>query len=154
MDGAYFYLPTLSEYKILENLNIIPLFDEGNNFCVVAYNDNIKKIIRFELENDKIYKDYGLKWQLLFFDLMFQYFEDQIDDHLNIEKFISVGNKIGFQHSEQLFHLLNLPVEKYNVKYENVEIWKKKSLKRVGNMVNKNKSSGNKNRRSKTNNNK
>jgi len=131
VDGAYFYLPTLSEYKILENLNIIPLFDEGNNFCVVAYNDNVKKIIRFELENDKIYKDYGFNWQLLFFDIMFQYFEDQIDDHLSIVKFISVGNKIGFQYSDRLFHLLNLPVEEYNIKYENVEIWKKEIAKEL-----------------------
>jgi len=63
VDGAYFYLPTLSEYKILENLNIIPLFDEGNNSCVVQSIENFKKVIRLDLEIAKFTKNNAFTWR-------------------------------------------------------------------------------------------
>ncbi len=58
-DGAYFYLPTIANYKILKGLNIIPIYDEGESFRVFGYTDTIHKIFHFELENDEIYNDYG-----------------------------------------------------------------------------------------------
>ena len=126
VEGAYFYLPQISNYKILESFNVVPIFDEGEIFCVFLYNENIKKIIRFSLENDSIYKEYGLNWNLLLFDIMFQYFEDQIDNGLSLEKFINVGNKIGFEYSEKLFRLLNIPIKDYNDKSENIDLGKQK----------------------------
>lgn len=62
VDSAYYYLPTISNYKILKNLNIIPIFGEGDTFWVFGYNDRIQKIFYFELENDKIYRNYGTNW--------------------------------------------------------------------------------------------
>lgn len=91
----------------------------------------IKKIIRFSLENDSIYKDYGLNWNMLLLDIMFQYFEDQIDNDLFLEKFTDIGKQIGFEYSETLFHLLNIPIEDYNDKYENVELWKQEIAEKL-----------------------
>lgn len=126
VDSAYFYLPQISNYKILESFNVVPIFDEGEIFCVFIYNENIRKIIRFSLEHDSVYEDYGINWNLLLLDIMFQYFEDQIDNDLSLENFVNVGNKIGFEYSEKLFHLLNIPIEDYNDKSENIDLWKQK----------------------------
>jgi len=131
VDSAYFYLPQISNYKILESFNVVPIFDEGEIFCVFIYNENIKKIIRFSLENDSIYKDYDLNWNMLLLDIMFQYFEDQIDNDLFLEKFTDIGKQIGFEYSETLFHLLNIPIEDYNDKYENAELWKQEIAEKL-----------------------
>ena len=42
VDSAYFYLPQISNYKILESFNVVPIFDEGEIFCVFIYNENKK----------------------------------------------------------------------------------------------------------------
>ena len=124
IEGAYFYLPTISNYKILNGLNIIPIYCEGESFRVFGYNKTVQKIFHFELENDEIYNEYGTNWNLLFLDIMFQYFNDDIENGLNIEKFIKVGNKLGFEKSEALYKLLDISVEDYNKKYNEMEKWK------------------------------
>lgn len=124
VEGAYFYLPRIANYNILSNQNVVPVFDEGETFCVVIYDDIKAKIIRFELENDSIYDDYDLNWDHLLFDIMFQYFEDEADGDLDLERFKEVADKIGFDYAEPLFNALNIPVEEYNKRYEELENWK------------------------------
>ena len=124
VDGAYFYFPTISNYKILNELNIIPIYDEGESFRVFGYNDSIQKIFHFELENDEIYNDYGTNWNLLFLDILFQYFNDDIEDGLDIMTFKKVGDKLGFEKSESLYKLLDIPVDEYNKKYDRLKEWK------------------------------
>ncbi|WP_101448645.1 hypothetical protein [Aquimarina sp. MAR_2010_214] len=124
VDGAYFYFPTISNYKILNGLNIIPIYDEGESFRVFGYNDSIQKIFHFELENDEVYDNYGTNWNLLFLDIMFEYFNDDIEDELDITKFKEIGEKLGFNKSETLYKLLNIPVDEYNEKYNDLEKWK------------------------------
>ena len=124
VDGAYFYFPTLANYEILSGLNIIPIYDEGETFRVFGYNESIQKIFQFELENDKIYRDYGTNWKLLLFDIMFQYYEDDIEGTLNIKTFKKVGDKIGFNKSESLYKLLDIPLEDYKERYNEIEKWK------------------------------
>ena len=124
VDGAYFYFPKILNYKIFNGLNIIPIYDEGESFRVFGYNDSIKKIFHFELENDEIYNDYKTNWNLLFLDIMFQYFNDVIEDGLDITTFKKVGDKLGFDKSETLFKLLNIPVDQYNENYNEVDKWK------------------------------
>ncbi|WP_299677144.1 hypothetical protein [uncultured Tenacibaculum sp.] len=131
VDGAYFYFPTISNYQILSGLNIIPIFDEGETFRVFGYNESVKKIFHFELENDQIYTEYGTNWNLLLFDIMFQYFEDDIDEKLNLETFKKVGDKIGFDKSESLYELIDIPLEEYNEKYEELEKWKKEIAEKL-----------------------
>lgn len=131
VNGAYFYLPTISDYKILKGLNIIPIFDEGESFRVFAYNDSIQKIFHFELENDQIYNDYGTNWNLLFLDIMLQYFEDEIEQNLNIETFKKVGGKLGFDKSESLFKLLDIPLNEYNEKHKTMGQWKSDLAKKL-----------------------
>ncbi|WP_106793888.1 hypothetical protein [Aquimarina sp. Aq78] len=131
VDGAYFYFPTISNYKILNGLNIIPIYDEGESFRVFGYNDSIQKIFHFELENDEVYDDYGTNWNLLFLDIMFEYFNDDIEDELDITKFKEVGGKLGFEKSEILYKLLDIPVDEYNEKYNGLEKWKKELAKKL-----------------------
>lgn len=131
VDGAYFYFPTISNYKILSGLNIIPIYDEGGSFRVFGYNESTQKIFHFGLENDEIYTDYGTNWNLLLFDIMVQYFEDDIDEKLNIETFIKVGNKLGFNKSESLYKLLDIPLEEYNERYNEMEKWKKEIAEKL-----------------------
>ena len=115
----------------MNGLNIIPIYDEGESFRVFGYNELTQKIFHFELENDQIYTDYGTNWNLLLFDIMFQYFEDDIDEKLNIETFKKVGNKLGFDKSESLYKLLDIPLEEYNERYNEIEKWKKEIAKKL-----------------------
>ena len=125
VEGAYFYLPQISDYEILKGLNIIPIYDEGDSFRVFGYNDTTQKIFHFELENDEIYDDYGNNWNLLLLDIMIEYFDDDIDDEINIETFKKVGDQLGFDKSESLFKLLLPSKEEYNEKYSNLDLWRK-----------------------------
>ncbi len=59
VDSAYFYLPTIKDYKVLKGLNIIPIYNSGETFCIFGYNSSIQKIFQFKLEYDEIYNDYG-----------------------------------------------------------------------------------------------
>ena len=131
VDGAYFYFPTISNYQILKGLNIIPIFDEGTTFRVFGYNESVQKIFHFELENDQIYTEYGTNWNLLLFDIMFQFFEDDKDEKLDLETFKRVGKKLGFDQSESLYELLDIPLAEYNEKYEELEKWKKEIAEKL-----------------------
>lgn len=123
-DGAYFYLPQILDYKIIRNQNIIPIFSCGESFYVFTFNKHTERIIHFELENDAIYTDYGNNWNVLLMDIMIQYFEDKIDNGIENDDFKRVGKKIGFHKSENLFKLLNIPIEEYNNKYDQKEKWR------------------------------
>jgi len=130
VDGAYYYLPTIADYNILKGLNIIPIYDEAESFTMFGYNDDEQKIFHFELENNQIYREYGTNWSLLLFDIMFQYFENNIDD-INSKAFLEVGKKIGFIKAEQLFKLLNVPSDKYPENYSQIQKWKKELVKKL-----------------------
>ncbi len=123
-DGAYFYLPTLLNYKILRGKKIVPVFDCGESFTVLIIDHESEHIIKFELENDEIYIDYEKNVDLLLMDIMIDYFDDHIDDEIDLDHYISTGSKIGFKKSEDLFHLRNLPIYEYNSKSEDVENWR------------------------------
>ncbi len=131
VDGAYFYFPTIANYEILSGLNIIPIYDEGETFRVFGYNESIQKIFHFELENDQIYTDYGTNWNLLLFDIMFQYFEDDIDEKLDLETFKKVGKELGFDKSESLYKMVDIPLDEYNEKYKELEKWKKEIAEKL-----------------------
>jgi hypothetical protein len=96
-----------------------------------GYNDSIQKIFHFELENDEIYMDYGINWTLLLFDIMFQYFVDDIEEKLSIETFKKVGDKLGFDKSESLYKLLYIPLDEHNEKYKEVDKWKKEITEKL-----------------------
>ena len=132
VDSAYFYLPTIANYTILEGLQIIPIYNEGESFYVFGYNDTVQKIFYFALENDEIYKDYGTNWNLLLLDILFQYFEDEIERNLTIETFKKVGDQLGFHESEMLYKLLDIPVDAYNEKYEELDKWKNEIAETLG----------------------
>ena len=83
-----------------------------------------QKIIHFELENDEVYIDYGLNWQLLLMDILINFFELKVEDGLNSATFCAVGDHVGFERSLQLFDLLNIPVHEYNQKFEHMEAWR------------------------------
>lgn len=124
VDGAYYYFPLISNYKILNGLNIIPIYNEGESFHVYGYNSSIQKIFHFALENDAYINEYGRNWDLLILDIMFQYFNDDIENGLDIRTFKKVGDKLGFDKSEILYKLLDVPVDEYNEKYNEPNKWK------------------------------
>jgi len=131
VDGAYFYLPTILNYKILNGKQIVPVFSCGESFTVLLIDIEIEHIIKFELENDEIYNDYGTNVDLMLMDIMIDYFDDHIDDEIDLENYISVGLKIGFKKSEALFHLRNLSIEDYNSKSEDIEKWRAEIAKEL-----------------------
>ncbi len=128
-EGAYFYLPTISNYEILKGLIVVPIYGEGETFWVLGYNDKVQKIIHFELENDEIYTDYGNNWDLLLMDIMTQYFEDKIG--ITNEDFKRIGKRLAFQQAESLFTLLSIPLEEYKAKYNEKEKWRIEIAKKL-----------------------
>ena len=124
VEGAYFYLPTILNYKILNGKRIVPIFDCGESFTVLIVDNETERIIKFELENDKVYKNYEKNVDLMLMDIMIDYFDDNIDNEIDLEKYISVGTRIGFEKSEKLFDLRNLSIDDYNSKSENIENWR------------------------------
>lgn len=58
------------------------------------------------------------------FSLTIDFFDDHIEDEIDLEKFIYVGSKIGFKKSQIYFHLRNLPIADYNTKSENLVNWR------------------------------
>lgn len=131
VEGAYFYLPTILSYTILNGKSILPIYGSGESFWVLIDDNESQKIIKFELECDQIYTDYGDNWELLLMDIMIEYFDDHIDDEIGIEKFQSVANKIGFNKSEALFRLRNLSIDEYNEKSEDMEQWRNEIAKEL-----------------------
>ena len=130
-DGAYFYIPIISNYEIIIGHEITPIYDCGDSFCVLAIKDNTKRIIYFELENDEIYRDYGLNWALVLLDIMIDYFDFAIDDGMTIQEFEAVGEKIGFGKSKELFLLRNLSTEEYNANFSDDEKWRQEIAEKL-----------------------
>ncbi|KFE97625.1 hypothetical protein [Chryseobacterium luteum] len=124
VDNAYFYLPTILDYEILNGKRIVPIFSCGESFMVLILDNETEKIIYFELENDQVYKDYGRNIDLMLMDIMINYFDDHIDDEIVLGKYISIGERIGFEKSKELFQLRNLSIDDYNSKAENIENWR------------------------------
>jgi hypothetical protein len=102
----------------------VPIFSCGESFTILVFDNETEKIVYFELENDQIYKDYGKNVDLMLMDIMIEYFDDHIDDEIILKNYISVGSKIGFEKSEELFQLRNLPIDDYNLKSYDMENWR------------------------------
>ncbi|WP_316828917.1 hypothetical protein [Pedobacter miscanthi] len=129
VDGAYFYLPGIINYEILKDKYVVPIYSSGESFYMILYDEKTQNIIHFELENDQVYEDYSNNWELLLMDIMIVYFDDHIDDELSIEDFISLGNKIGFEKSKDLFQFRNIPIEDYYIKSEKAKEWRNEIAK-------------------------
>ena len=123
-EGAYHYFPSISNYEILKDCKVTPIFDQGESFWAVANTDDQARIIHFELEKDEVYQDFGLNWNLLLLEIMIDYYDFAIIDEITLEEFESVGNQIGFEQSRELFHLRNLSVEDYNSKFKDDKKWR------------------------------
>jgi hypothetical protein len=130
-DSAYFYFPKIANYQILKDLNVIPIYNCGETFYVLTYNQDLKRIIKFELERDEIYKNYGLNWNLLLLDIMIDYFDSEIEDELSLKEFQSVGEKLGFMQSKELYTLRNLSIEEYNAKFSDDKNWRLEIAKKI-----------------------
>ncbi|WP_158973529.1 hypothetical protein [Cellulophaga sp. L1A9] len=120
--GAYFYFPTM-DYKIFSGFEITPIFDSGETFYALFENNNMSKIVKFELENDEIYFDYGQNWNLLLLSIMIDLFDQYLEDEISENRFIEIGNKIGFEKSSELFNLRDLSVEELNEKFKDNKKW-------------------------------
>lgn len=124
VENAYFYLPTISDYEILKNKVVVPIYDSATSIWVLLKSENESNIVYFEIEQDEVYQNYGVNWDLLLLDIMIQYFDDEIDSGLSLEKFAEVGEKIGFEKSKELFNLRNLSNEEYNLKFQDEKSWR------------------------------
>jgi len=52
---------------------------------------------------------------------MIQFYEDDLDEVLDVESFKKVGDQLGFNQSETLYKLLDISVEEYNEKYNDMD---------------------------------
>ncbi|QWX82525.1 hypothetical protein H0I23_08540 [Cellulophaga sp. HaHaR_3_176] len=121
--GAYFYFPTM-DYKIFSGFEVTPIFNCGEEFYALFEKNDIRKIVRFELENDEIYSDYGLNWNLLLMDILWRYFDLALEEDDSMSLFCSVGKRLGFLYSEKLYQCLNIPSDEISIKLENKKKWK------------------------------
>lgn len=128
---AYSYIPKISNYKIISNFEVTPIYGCEETFVVLLSKNENSKIIKFELESDEIYKDYGLNWDLLLLEIMIDYFDFTIDDEISIAEFESVGNKIGFKHSKELYELRNLDTKEYNDRLDDDEAWREEIAQKL-----------------------
>ena len=131
-DGAYFYFPTITDYKIIADSTITPIYDCGETFHALVCQGNASRIIYFELEQDEIYKDYGLNWQLLLMNIMIEYFDSAVEDGISEDAFCLVGSKIGFSKSKELFWLCNVSVEEYNHQLADGSRWRMEIAQKLG----------------------
>lgn len=123
-EGAYFYFPTMTEYTIFTDVEVTPIFDCGENFYALFEKDNGSEIVEFELENDEIYTHYGLNWNLLILDVMWDYFDFAIEEDDSLKLFCAVGEKLGFPYSEKLYELLDITGEEISIKMQDRKKWK------------------------------
>ena len=121
--GAYFYFPTM-DYKIFSGFEVTPIFYHGEEFYALFEKNKVGKIVRFELENDEIYSDYRLNWNLLLMDILWDYFDLAIEEDNSMALFCSVGEKLGFLYAEKLYQCLNIPSDERSIKLENQKKWK------------------------------
>jgi hypothetical protein len=129
-EGAYFYLPGIEkQYKILEGFNIVPICDgsNGDSFYVLLFNENETKYVRFELECDEIYCDYGPVFSLLLADIVIEFYE--FADDLSSEEIAEIGLKLGLKASKLLLNELDA-AESAGTRstFEKDQLWKKEKL--------------------------
>ena len=98
--GAYHYLPSLKNYSIYKGYNIVPICDvgQGDSFYTLLFNDHEQKIIYSEIEQDKVYVDYGLNYQAFIVKELIHYY-DLLDDEeaKNREEVIEKIRNLGVQ---------------------------------------------------------
>ncbi len=82
-EGAYYYLPTISEYAIFEGYEVIPIGDvsQGDSFFTLLSNNLEQKIIYSEIEQDEIYLNFGMNFKLFSAHLLINYYELMDDIH-------------------------------------------------------------------------
>ena len=122
--GAYFYFPTMTDYQIFSEVEVTPIFDCDETFYALFEKEKVSKIVRFELENDEIYTDYGLNWNLLLLDVLWSYYDVAIEEKSSKALFCAVGKQLGFKSSEKLFQLLHIPEEELEKKMNTEGDWK------------------------------
>jgi|GEM_PF-2397763 len=64
--------------------------------------------------------------------ILIEYFNNKIDDNINLEEFCDVGNKIGFKKSQELFELRNIPIEVSNEKFDEAVKWRNQITEQLG----------------------
>ncbi|MBW1294845.1 hypothetical protein [Aquimarina litoralis] len=118
------------DYKILKRYNIVPIYEIGAGdagYYIYAFNDEEKRIIWFDLEMDEENKDYGENFQLLLFEKMIDYYEDQeIEDDFNINSFCTYGDLICFNYSTEVYEKMKKIDPSIRKSYAEFEKWKKK----------------------------
>lgn len=129
---AYSYLAGMAHYKILSGKTVVPLFGNGTYLHALVTDKNSSNILCFEVENDEVYRDFGLNWQLLMFNILFDYFELHADEGLTRDQFIERGTELGFHFPSGLFELIDLPIEEYNERYEDLDNWKMEIARTLG----------------------
>jgi hypothetical protein len=123
-DAAYFYIPMILNYQILQGKHVVPIYCEGESFYVLVHSGGEGRIIFFELENDEVCRDYSLNWGLLQMDILFQYFDDNADKGVDSEVFLEIAQQLGFEKGVELYKQLNISDEEYNLKFPELENWK------------------------------
>ena len=123
-DAAYFYIPMILNYQILQGKHVVPIYCEGESFYVLVHSGGEGRIIFFELENDEVYRDYCLNWGLLQMDILFQYFDDNAEKGVDLKVFLEIAQQLGFEKGEELYKKLNITDEEYNLKFPELENWK------------------------------
>ena len=133
-EGFYFYLPpVLENYKILSGYNVAPIYENGNGdmYYVLLVRDKELRFVKFGLEQDAIYTDYGNSFQLMFVDFLINYYEFATE--VSIEKLSEYGVQFGFENSKKLFEALERADEEGKRKtFELDKKWRNEMLPKMG----------------------
>ena len=94
-----------AQHECLSGWEVTPVCDGSNGevFHVLLSTPDESKFVRFELENDEIYDDYGSDFQALLADLLIDLYEFS---ELPVDELVDVGERLGFVRPAALFRAL------------------------------------------------
>ena len=128
-EGAYYYLKSIESRKIFQDFDITPLYEYsgGETFWVLLSNPSQFKFIKFGLEEDKIWKDYGDRFMLLLADLLIELYEALSE--LDIDDLTEIALSLGFIRSRQLFSALE-EADRINLRdsFEKDKKWRQENI--------------------------
>ena len=104
-DGAYAYLPACIEqqYPIIAGYDITPLCNgvDDEEIYALLSNQYEQRFVRFELEADEIYNDFGASFQRLLAYILLDYVG--FDEQMTEQDHIALGQRLGLHNAAAIY---------------------------------------------------
>ncbi|WP_417762991.1 hypothetical protein [Shewanella sp.] len=104
-DAAYDYLPSiLDDYSFLAGYEVTPLCNGAGDdeLYVLLSNPRERRFVRFELEADVIYNDFGADFQRVLAYILLDYVG--FDEQMTLADHIALAQSVGLHHAAAVYH--------------------------------------------------